>query len=250
MRSRRRARPRLSPSDQAHTASSARRTSTRARCARYSALPETSLGGIGPVGRTLRRLGRGSAGGDGVLDAAGAQRRRAHARQADLDAAVEARRGDADGRPVLRAAHVLQVRARGGRHADLGQHVLRPERGLEHAGEERRSPGSCARRPGRARRSRRRGRAAPSAGRRRDRRARPSRRSCRGGAPADRRRARPSRRAARSARRAAGRRRGRRGASARRSRSGRRPRGCSGAPPAGRRRRGATAGRSAAAAAG
>ncbi len=77
----------------------------------------------GSLVRARRGLRRRGAAGERLLDAARAERRRAHARQAHLDAAVDLRGGDADGRPVGRAPHVLQVRpggassARGSRSA-------------------------------------------------------------------------------------------------------------------------------------
>jgi len=83
--------------------------------------------GVGGRGPTRERL----------LDSACPQRRSAHARQPHVHAAVDLCRRDADGRPVLIAAHVLEVHASVDlRNTDLREHLTLPQRGLERTGEE------------------------------------------------------------------------------------------------------------------
>ena len=135
--------------------STARRTSTLTRCRRYSALPFVSFGGSVPSSATAP----GSApAAHACLRRARPERRRAHADERDRglrDAAVRAPRdrGDADRRPVLRAAPELEVApavvAGQLRHPHLGHDLLRPDRRLEDAAEEvRRRNGADAVRPG------------------------------------------------------------------------------------------------------
>ena len=229
----------------------ARRPTTRARCARNSALAAVSVGGSVPS--AICAAGSSSPGDERLLRRGRTQRRRAHVRERDpgvLDVAVVAphERRDADRRPVLGAPRELEIRPAGPgaelRHPDLRQHLPRPARRVEDALEElRRGNRPLAGRAG-DRRARPRARGSRPGSPRRDRSGRASRRSCRGGAPADRRSARRCARRSGSAPGSAGRPGAPCTASAPRSRATRPCRARTRAREAGRCRRAATAGRS------
>ena len=189
---------------QPDAASSARRTSTRARCARYAGVALRSSGGSVPSAACSAASANDAPSASAALDRRRAERRAAHVHEGDVRRAVRAHRDRADRRPVLSPPVELLVREAARADlgdADLGEQLVGAERGLEEVDEQvGRGDGAIAGRTTRGH-AWRRARAAPPGDPTRDRRARPSRRSCRGGAPAGRRspRRRPGSRRTRAA---------------------------------------------------
>ncbi len=109
-----------------------------ARCRRYSGDAFRSVGRLGALGRERGRIGGRRPALHRFLDRGGPQRGGAHVDEGDAGGPV-ADRGDADDRPVLGAAVELLERPAGAGHlghADLDEHLVGRERGLEEAFEE------------------------------------------------------------------------------------------------------------------